>query len=73
MLKQCVERDAGFKSAEAKLYVHDDSREEALENGETLGSLCRWNGLAAGSTDYADGAYLPDEQEAVAELAGRAR
>jgi hypothetical protein len=36
-----------------KLYVHDDSREEELEEGETLGSLRR----GAGSTDHADGAY----------------
>jgi DNA-binding beta-propeller fold protein YncE len=46
VLKQCVECVAGFKSVLVKLYVHDDSREDALENGETLGSLRRGKGLA---------------------------
>jgi hypothetical protein len=44
MLKQHVERDVGFKSAGVKRYVHDGSREEPLENGEMLRSLCLVSG-----------------------------
>jgi hypothetical protein len=36
VLGQCMERGAGFKSAEVKLNAHGDSR-EALENGDALG------------------------------------
>jgi DNA-binding beta-propeller fold protein YncE len=69
MLKHQVGCDAGFKSAEVKLYVHDDLREEALENGETLGSLRRGQGLAVVITLMV---YMPDAQEVVAELATKA-
>jgi tripartite motif-containing protein 2/3 len=69
VLKQQVERDAGFKCAGVKLYVHDDSREEALENGETLGSLRRQKGMAVLITLMV---HTPDAQEVVAGLAAEA-
>jgi DNA-binding beta-propeller fold protein YncE len=65
MLQQCVEHDVGIKFAEVKLYVHDDSREEALENEETLGSLRRGKGLAVLITLINLG---PNAQEVVAGL-----
>jgi tripartite motif-containing protein 2/3 len=68
MLKQQVERDAGFKSALVKLYVHDDSREEGLENGESLGSLRRGRGQAVLITMMVEEA---DAQEVVLRLAGK--
>jgi DNA-binding beta-propeller fold protein YncE len=70
MLKQQVERDAGFKSAEVKLYVHDDLREEELENGETLGSLRRGEGLAVLITLMVH--HTTDTQEVIAGLAAEA-
>jgi hypothetical protein len=46
MLKHSLERDAGFKFAGVKLYVHDMSREEELKEGGRMGSLRRGKGLA---------------------------
>jgi hypothetical protein len=69
MLKQQVERDAGFKSAEMKLYVHDDLREEELENGETLGGLRQGKMLAVLITLIV---HDPDAQEVVPRLGAKA-
>jgi hypothetical protein len=69
MLKQQVEHNAGFKSAGVKLYVHDDSREEALGKGERLGSLRRGKGLAVQITLMV---HTPDAQELIPGLAAKA-
>jgi DNA-binding beta-propeller fold protein YncE len=70
MLKQQVEHNAGFKSAEVRLYVQDDSREEALEKWETLGSLRQGKGLSVLITLIV---YMPDAQEVVLGLAAEAK
>jgi hypothetical protein len=69
MLKQQVERDAGFKPALVKLYVQDDSREEELENGERLGSLRQGRGQAVLITLMV---HTPNAQEMIAGMAAKA-
>jgi DNA-binding beta-propeller fold protein YncE len=69
LLKREVERDAGFPPARVKLYVHGDSREEELEEGETLGSLRRGKGQKILITIVVEEA---DAQEVVPRLAADA-
>ena len=69
VLKQHLAHDAGFKPGQTCMFVNDDSREEELEEGETLGSLRRGKGLAV---LIALMVHMPNAQEVIAGLAAEA-
>jgi hypothetical protein len=68
-LKQHLERDAGFEPQQTCMFVHDDSREDELGNGERLGSLRREKGVKVMISMMIQ---EPDAQEVIPGLAPKA-
>jgi hypothetical protein len=69
MVKQEVERAQGIAPRDACIFVHDDAREEKLEDEETLRSLRRAKGVLVSMLLLVE---LADAQQVVPELAANA-